>query len=543
MIFINNRLRSFLLFFSITICVINVNSQNNNSDAYKFSRVMNYVSSFYVDTVNTEQLTETAIIEMLKKLDPHSIYISKDEWQKMNEPLQGHFDGIGIQFNIMDDTLMVVSPITGGPSEKLGILAGDRIVMIDNENVAGIGITNQMVFDRLRGPKGTKVNVGIMRRGEKKILDFEITRDKIPIFSLDAAYMVDVKEKIAYIKLNRFSRTTMDEYKEALSKLQKEGAKHLILDLTNNGGGYLDKAFELADEFLSQGQMVVYTEGRNSPRDNYLSTSKGENDYGRVVIMIDEGSASASEIVSGAVQDWDRGVLVGRRSFGKGLVQRQMELPDGSAMRLTTAKYFTPTGRLIQKPYSKGVDEYHKDLVNRYNSGELTNEDSIHFPDSLKYRTLVNKRLVYGGGGIMPDIFVPIDTAGYTDYYRDLIRKGIINKFVLQYFDSERENLEAKYLSKNKDDEFGLFMKEFIITNEFLKQVTDFAEQEGVKFNENEFNTSKESLSVNLKANIARNLWNTSEFYEVFNTIDPIYLQAVEVIKNKDLYYSKLKPQ
>lgn len=521
------------------LCSITVNAQLFNDEVYKFSKVLGYIDNFYVDTVNKEKLVEKAVIEMLKELDPHSVYISKEELKRMNEPLEGSFEGIGIQFNILNDTLWVVSPISGGPSEKVGLLAGDRIVKIDTENVAGIGLTNQMVFDRLKGKKGTKVIVTIKRRGVNELLDFEIIRDKIPIYSLDAAYIVDDKSKIGYIKLNRFSATTMKEYQDAIDKLRGEGAAHLILDLTDNGGGYLNMAYELADEFLEKDQMIVYTEGIKSPRQDLRANKNDSFNGGRVVIMIDEGSASASEIVSGAIQDWDRGVLVGRRSFGKGLVQRPLSLPDGSAMRLTTARYYTPTGRLIQKSYEGGNDAYHKDLVNRYNSGELTNEDSIHFPDSLKYATLVTGRPVYGGGGIMPDIFVPIDTTDYSDYYRDLIRKGIINRYILNYMDVNREELEAKYLGNKKDD-FVVFKKNYEIDDDFLKGLLDFAESEKLEFNEEEYNKSLEHLKTNLKALVARDLFTTSEFFEIINQTDKVYLEAVKVIKNEGFYKSKL---
>lgn len=524
-----------LLFVSFS-----ANAQLFNDEVYKFSKVLGYIDNFYVDTVDKEALVEKAVVEMLKELDPHSVYISKEEVKRMNEPLEGSFEGIGIQFNILKDTLWVVSPISGGPSEKVGLLAGDRIVKIDTENVAGVGLTNQMVFDRLKGKKGTKVVVTIKRRGVKELLDFEIIRDKIPIYSLDAAYIVDDKSKIAYVKLNRFSATTMKEYREAMKKLRAEGAEHLILDLSGNGGGYLNMAYELADEFLEKGQMIVYTQGIKSPRQDYRANKEDSFKGGRVVLMVDEGSASASEIVSGAIQDWDRGVLVGRRSFGKGLVQRPLSLPDGSAMRLTTAKYYTPTGRLIQKSYEGGNEEYHKDLVNRYNSGELSNEDSIHFPDSLKYATLNTGRPVYGGGGIMPDIFVPIDTTDYSDYYRDLIRKGIINRYILNYMDVNRAELETKFLSKKKD-QFSYFKKNYEVSDEFLKGLLDFAEKEKLEFNEEEYNKSLEHLKTNLKALVARDLFTTSEFFEIINQTDKIYLEAVKVIKDEPFYNSKLK--
>ncbi len=534
-------LLSGVLLSVLSLCVTAQN-QLFNDEVYKLSKVLGYIDAFYVDTVNKNQLVESAIVAMLKDLDPHSVYISKDEVKKMNEPLEGNFEGVGVQFNILYDTLIVVSPISGGPSEKVGIQSGDRIVRIDTEWVAGIGLTNEMVFARLRGKKGTKVTVGILRGGNKNIIDYEIIRDKIPIYSVDAAYMADKKNKVAYIKINRFAATTMDEYRKAITRLQKEeGAKDLIIDLSDNSGGYLNMAFELADEFLQPGQMVVYTEGSKIPREEYKATKRSSMNYGKVVIMIDEGSASASEIVTGAIQDWDRGVVVGRRSFGKGLVQRPVDLPDGSMIRLTIARYYTPTGRLIQKSYETGVDDYNKDLVNRYNHGELLNEDSVHFPQTLKYYTLVNKRPVYGGGGIMPDIFVPIDTTSYSDYYRDLIRKGIINKFILQYMDKNRKKLEKAYKADNKTSNFEKYMSGFVIDDKFMQEFIDFATEQKLPFNEEQYLRSKNVLTLNLKALIARDLWDSSEYFEVVNPIDPVYSKALNIILDDAAYQAILK--
>jgi len=513
-----------------------------NEDVYKFSKVLGYIDNFYVDSVNSSELVEDGIIGMLKELDPHSVYISKKDVDEMNEPLQGNFEGIGIQFNIMNDTLMVVAAISGGPSEKVGLLAGDRIVTIDSQNVAGIGLTNEMVFKKLKGKKGTKVTVGILRKGTKGIIDFEIIRDKIPIYSLDAAYMVDNKQKIGYIKLNKFALTTMQEYNDAINKLKEQGAENLILDLTDNPGGFMNAAIDLADDFLKEGELIVYTQGLKNPKEEYKATKTGRSETGKVVVMIDEGSASASEIVTGALQDWDRAVVVGRRSFGKGLVQRPFSLPDGSAMRLTIARYYTPTGRLIQKSYENGIKEYQMDLINRYNKGELSNQDSVHFPKSEKYYTLDNKRIVYGGGGIMPDIFVPIDTSSYSDYYRDVIRKGILYRYILRYVDNNRADLEKEYNGDQKNNGFEYFKKRFKIDDEFLKQFTDFAAEEGLALNEQDFNKSKVSLTVSLKALIARDLWGSSEYFEIFNQLDPIYNQALKVMLNDKLYQSKLLP-
>ncbi|OFY73322.1 MAG: peptidase S41, partial [Bacteroidetes bacterium RIFOXYA12_FULL_33_9] len=394
----------FLFVVAIFIAQCAVSQEFNNS-VFKLSKVLNLISTFYVDTVNQDQLTEEAIIGMLKFLDPHSIYISKEEVEEMNEPLEGNFEGVGVQFNILNDTIVVVSPIPGGPSEKVGIQAGDRFVTINGENVAGIGIRNNDVVEKLRGAKGTTVNVGMKRKGTKEILDFTITRDKIPIYSLDASYMIN--KEVGYIKLNRFAATTMEEYYKAVENLKANGAKHLIIDLQDNSGGYLNTSIDLADEFLKDQKLIVYTEGVKSPKHEYKATGRGNFEEGKVIVLVNEGSASASEILSGALQDWDRGVVIGRRTFGKGLVQRPFNLPDGAMIRLTIARYYTPTGRLIQKSYEGGFNDYSRDLINRYNSGEFLSEDSIHFPDSLKYKTLQNSRNVYGGGGIMPDIFIP----------------------------------------------------------------------------------------------------------------------------------------
>jgi len=521
-----------VLLFAVTIFTLNSFGQSFNEHAFKFTRVLSLVNSFYVDTVNDDQLVEKAIVSVLKELDPHSVYIPEDEVKEMNEPLQGAFEGIGVQFNILDDTLYVVSPISGGPSEKLGILAGDRILQIDNENVAGVGLTNSDVFKKLRGKKGTTVLVHILRKSEKELLEFEIIRDKIPIYSLDASYMVD--DNTGYIKLNRFSATTMAEFKKALSGLKDQGIENLILDLTYNGGGYLNAAVDLSDEFLSDDKMIVYTEGINSKRQENKSTSKGNFEKGKVVVMIDEGSASASEIVSGAIQDWDRGIIVGRRSFGKGLVQRPFRLPDGSAMRLTIARYYTPTGRLIQKPYNKGGEKYHEDLISRFNNGELMHEDSIAFPDSLRFNTLASHRTVYGGGGIMPDYFVPLDTSHNSDYYRDLVRKGILNNFSLNYVDVKRKMFEKKY------SEFKGFKEKFEIDDALFEELISYAEGQKLERNDEEIAISKKHIVIQLEALIARNIWDSNEYFQYVNQIDPIFLKAYKVIKNETVYSEKL---
>jgi carboxyl-terminal processing protease len=468
---------------------------------------------------------------MLHELDPHSSYINAEELKQMSEQLSGEFEGIGVSFNILNDTIFIVGTIQGGPSERVGIMAGDRIIRVDGENVAGIGITNAGVQKRLKGDKGTLVDVTVLRRSTGRKIDFTIKRDKIPVYSLDAAYMTG--NNIGYIKLSRFSQTTANEFESALKELQQKGMESLILDLSGNGGGYLRIAIELADQFLSRGRQIVYTEGDKVPRRDYTATSKGLFEEGRLVIMIDQNSASASEIVSGAVQEWDRGVLVGRRSFGKGLVQQPFRLSDGSEMRLTIARYYTPTGRLIQKPYEDGYEDYALDIINRYNSGELNNSDSIFFPDSLSFKTMLKERVVYGGGGIMPDYFVPIDTTSYSEYYRKLISRGILNRFVLQFVDMNRPSLEMRF----KD--FSDFNEMFDPEAE-MDDLISFAEQEGVTFTEEDWQRSGERIKLIFRSYVARDLWETEHFYEIYNESDPVFLKAREILKNPEYYVDKL---
>lgn len=498
----------------------------------KFARVIDLINTFYVDTVNTDELTEHAIIEMLKKLDPHSVYISKEEVKEMNEPLEGNFEGIGVQFNIMNDTILVVNTIPGGPSEKLGIRTGDRIIKIDDDTVAGVKIKNNDVFKRLRGAKGTLVKVSILRRDVAGLIDFTITRDKIPIYSLDASYMVD--KETGYIKLNRFSATTLKEFRDASETLKKQGAKNLILDLAGNGGGYLNASVDLADEFLEEKKIIVFTKGINSPRSDYRSTSAGIWKNGRLVVIVDEASASASEIVSGAIQDWDRGIIVGRRTFGKGLVQKPYNLQDGSMIRLTVAQYFTPSGRLIQKPYEEGFDDYSNDIINRYNKGELSNADSIHFPDSLKAKTLISGRTVYGGGGIMPDFFVPLDTNFYPKLYREIQRKGILYRHVLTYYEKNADQLKSRF----KD--MKTFKASFEVPSYIADSVFAQASREKIEFTDEDKAATLPHIQTMTKAIIARDLWTTSEYFEVINPTRDDYKKALEVIADKNKYNLKL---
>ncbi|WP_229130297.1 S41 family peptidase [Ancylomarina sp. 16SWW S1-10-2] len=522
---------TFLLFTFIGFSQIH--AQELRDQTIKYQNLIALVDAFYVDSVSIEKLTEDAIIKVLAELDPHSVYISKDEVKAMNEPLQGSFSGVGIQFNILRDTLMVVATIPGGPSEKAGLRASDRIIKIDGESCAGVGMKNPDVFKKLRGDKGTKVNLEIQRKGESELLDFLIVRDDIPIYSLDASYMIN--KSVGYIKLNRFAAKTADEFIEALIKLKGQNMQDLILDLRGNGGGYMTAAIKIVDQLFNKDQLIVFTEGLKSMRHENVSTDRGIFKEGRLVVLIDEGSASASEIVSGAIQDWDRGLIVGRRSFGKGLVQRQFPLSDGSMIRLTTAHYHTPTGRFIQKPYDNGLLDYHMDIINRYKSGEMVSPDSIHFPDSLKYKTLLKQRIVYGGGGIMPDVFVPIDTTANYKYFNLLARKNVLYPFVLTYMDSHREKLKAKY------PDFKSFNKNFHVTEEMLKELLAEGDKAGVEHTEKEYLAVKENLKVNIKATIARDLWDGSEFYQVSNQKNEILEKALEILDKPKEYEKYLK--
>lgn len=528
-------LSAFLLFIALTStsCFSVAKAQNVDprTTVQKFSAVMQIIRFAYVDSADEAKLTESAITEMLKELDPHSVYISKAELREANEPLQGQFDGIGVQFQIFKDTILVVAAISGGPSEKVGIMAGDRIIKINGEDAFGKKITNKYVMDRLRGKKGTKVTVSIYRKGVKGLTFYTITRDKIPLNSIDAVFMAS--PGVGYIKLDRFSQTSMDEFVQALDKLKSQGMKSLILDLRYNSGGLMNIAIDLADEFLEKGKMVVYTQGLHSPRQDFYSTQKGGFEKGKLIVMINEGSASASEIVSGAVQDWDRGLIVGRRSFGKGLVQYPFQLPDSTQIRLTTGRYYTPSGRSIQKPYNDGTEDYYMDLYKRYKHGELVNADSIKFPDSLKYSTK-GGRVVYGGGGIMPDVFIPWDSSGISPYYSELIRKGLVNQFVTQYMEDHRNELKSAYA------DLKTFSDKFQPDDAFLDQFVNYADKEGVKKNEEGFNTSRKYISLVLKGLIARSLFESNSYYEIVSPLDKELQKAVELI-NDDSVFKKAK--
>ncbi len=480
------------------------------------------ITSLYVEDVDTKKIVEQAIKGMLEELDPHSTYLTPEENDKSNETLMGSFEGIGVQFNMIDDTLFIVQPIADGPSEKVGIMAGDRIVTVNDTAIAGVKMSQEAIMKRLRGPKGTRVNLGINRRGVDELLHFTVIRDKIPVNTVDAAYMV--RPGIGYIKIASFGATTVDEFEEKLSELRAKGATSLILDLQGNGGGLLMSAVGIANEFLGRDQLVVYTEGKRSPRSGYLADGRGRFRDGKLVVLIDEYSASASEIVSGAVQDWDRATIVGRRSFGKGLVQRPIEFHDGSLIRLTVAKYYTPVGRCIQKPYGKDVD-YGDDILERLHHGELTNPDSIHFPDSLKYNTMIRHRTVYGGGGIMPDIFVPLDTTRTNRYYRNITAKNVVLNTAQQYAERNRRSLQRRFRS------FEEFNMGYQVGPDVIRLFQEKARDAKVEFDEEQYQESLPIFRTQLKATIARMIWGMNAYFQVIQDLDETIQRAVKYME------------
>ncbi len=491
----------------------------------KVTDIINYVEQDYVDSISHDDLVNDAISGIMDKLDPHSQYIPASEFHDVNDDLEGNFEGIGIQFRIERDTIMVINTIPGGPSEKVGLKAGDRIVMIDDTLMAGIGVTNRDAIHKLKGPRGTKVKVGIKRHSVPDLLDFTITRDVIPTYSVDIAYMVD--DTVGYIKLSKFSATTYEEFVKAMTTLLASGMDRLILDLRGNYGGYLQAAINISDEFLYDGELIVYTEGNSRPNKYAYATKRGNFESQPLVILIDESSASASEIVAGAVQDNDRGTIVGRRSFGKGLVQEQMTFPDGSAVRLTVARYHTPTGRNIQRPYDQGVQEYYHELYERYANGEMESKDSIQFNDSLKYTTPKGK-VVYGGGGIMPDIYVAVKNNEDDEYYNDLLRKNIIYNFAFDYTDSHRDQL-GDYETAQE------FMLGFDISDKLFNEMVSQAKDKGVTGTQNEVRKSKRKVTTLLKAYIGRNLFGDPGFYPVFLQIDNTFQRGYQEIVSEKL--------
>ena len=500
--------------------VIQKNGNNDNSFSLiprtnKISSVLSYIENEYVDTVNINELTEDAIPAIINNLDPHSFYIPAKELSEVNEPLVGNFSGIGIQFNMTDDTVAVILTIPNGPSEIVGIMAGDRLIKVNDEIIAGVKMPTDSVVKRLKGPKGTSVRVTVIRQGEKQPLEFEIIRDNIPLYSVDVAYMMD--EITGYIKISTFSQTTYSEFMDGINKLHKQGMKKLILDLRNNGGGVMEAAILVADEFLPENKLIVYTQGKARPRANTYSTSRHTCIDDELIILIDEYSASASEILAGAIQDNDRGTIVGRRSFGKGLVQEQVEFKDGSALRLTIARYYTPTGRSIQKPYDGNKENYYHDIYDRFENGEFENADSIKFADSLKYTT-PGGRVVYGGGGIMPDVFIPIDTVGITNYYSRVRNLGLIYRFAFNYTDKNRKKLQA-YTTAAK-------MNKYLESTDYFNEFIRFAKSKGIEPNQEQINISRKIISTQIKAYIARNIIDNDGFYPIIKDIDQTLLDA-----------------
>jgi carboxyl-terminal processing protease len=520
------------LIVSLFLVTLVSSAQELNEGTFKFGRTLSLIDAFYVDSANLDMLTEKAIVEVLKNLDPHSTYISAKDVKDMNEPLNGNFEGIGVQFNLLRDSIIIVEPIKGGPSEKVGVRAGDRILTIDKEKVTGINMTTTGVRSRLLGPKGTKVNITVFRKGVNDILDFTIIRDKIPILSLDASYMLD--KETGYIKLNKFAATTEKEFSDAVDRLKKSNMKNMILDLRGNGGGYMQAATELAEKFFTDQKLLVYLVGRKTPRQDFKSKGNGSLSMARLVVLTDEGSASASEILAGAIQDWDRGVIMGRRTFGKGLVQNGFYLTDGSMIRLTVARYYTPTGRSIQRPYNEGYDKYMENFYKRFTDGELMSADSIHMPDSIKYKTLVNNRVVYGGGGIMPDVFVSVDTSYNSPYFNKLFGKNILNTFTLEYYDKNRTSLNSQYKT------FEEFKEKFKFSPEDIKSFIAKGEADGVKFDQEQYDKSESEILLILKGYIASNMWQTNELYQIVNQSDNVIGKALKLISDKSGYNSIL---
>jgi len=573
------KIKLFLLFFLVSITSFAQNS-TYQLNTQKVSQLLRHINDSYLDTVNFDILVEKGVIEMLKDLDPHSAYISKKDVQQANEPLIGSFDGIGVTFQLVKDTINIIEVIVNGPSEKVGIMAGDKILKVDTAIAYGKHVTNKWVFDHLRGPKGTKVAIFVKRGKKPELLEFNITRDKIPMNSINVYFMAD--KNTGYIRLERFAQTSTHELRDALTRLKARGMKNLIFDLRGNGGGYLQAAFEIADEFIGTNKMIVYTDNFRKTGESFKSTSNGDFQKGKLIILVDEASASASEIVSGAVQDWDRGLVMGRRTYGKGLVQKPIYLPDGSQVRLTISKYYTPSGRCIQRPYNDGLDSYFDDLDYRSKHGEFLTADSIKFPDSLKYQT-AKGRTVYGGGGIMPDIFIPMDTTKYSSLFMEMYRKGVFNSFTMDYMEENRESLKAKYPTIED------FKNNFNVSDALWKELMEYATKEGVKdtilfqfskraeqfikdkateldslynsledlknnerlqemlvkyitesFNESirlrNFDKTNEFIIDRLKYELARNLFGYGDSYQIYLMKDDGFLKALEVISNDKIF-------
>ena len=487
------------------------------SKSNKLDAIMELIENAYVDSISTDSLVEKTIPQLLKNLDPHTTYIPAKELVGVEEEMRGDFGGIGVQFSIQNDTVMVVEVISGGPSSKLGIIPGDRIVTVNDTLLAGKGLKNEKVLSKLRGEKGTRVNVGIKRHGFKDLIPFQITRGEIPIYSVDVSYMID--QTTGYIKVSRFGEKTYDEFMAGMNKLRQLGMKTVIVDLRGNPGGYLGAVIKMLNEFLDKGELIVFTKGNSQAKKIYQADNHGSFRDQGIVVLIDDFSASASEIFAGAIQDNDRGWIVGRRSFGKGLVQEQMAFNDGSAIRLTVARYYTPSGRCIQKPYDKGTDEYYKDIMDRAIHGEFQKADSIKYSDTVKYKTL-SGRIVHGGGGIMPDLFVPADTLGYSLYYSKITQKGLVYQFALDFADSKRKEFSNFTTVKEFEDYFQ--------KTDILKLFVAFAEKKGVKPKNGDLKTSSKIIDYQTKAYIARNIIGEEGFYPIIKNIDKSLLEAIE---------------
>lgn len=543
------RLFSLIALFFVLISA-NAQVKMDEAQLRKLIVTQSAILNLYVDTVSQSKITEDAIKAMLEKLDPHSTYTPAKDVQALTENLNGSFEGIGVQYNMNEDTLVVIQPVTNGPSEKVGIIAGDKIVTVNDSSIAGVNMSREDIMKRLRGPKGTKVNLGVIRQGVKGIQKFVVTRDKIPVYTLDAYYMID--ETTGYIKISSFGATTHEEFTTAAKELIGLGMKHLVLDLQGNGGGYLQAAVAMADEFLGNGEMIVYTEGRSVGRHDYHA-QKGQMDIDKVVILVDGYTASAAEILSGAIQDNDRGTIVGRRTFAKGLVQRPIDLPDGSMIRLTVAHYYSPVGRCFQKPYTKGdKKKYDNDMLDRLNSGELMSADSIHFPDSLKYTTK-GGRVVYGGGGIMPDVYVPLDTTLYTRLHRELSAKSCIIQSTLKFLDKHRKQLVKDYnvndfrkelalrQAKKKynantliyNEGFKRFKDTYEVPQELLDILADQAKTAKIEYTDSMYQATLPLLTLQLKALLARDIWDMSEYYQIMNPASEIYVKGLATMKEE----------
>lgn len=518
-----------IIFFVFALAVaLGTKAQQMPEHLLKLMYTGNIISNFYVDSPDNDKIAEEAVKAMLKELDPHSTYTDKKETKALLEQMQGSFSGIGIQYNMVSDTLYVIQTTPNGPSERAGILAGDKVVEVNDTVIAGVKMTRTDIMSRLRGKKGSQVKVGIVRRGINRLLEFNLVRDDISTETVDAAYMIDKKN--GYIRITSFGAKTHNEFVAKLDSLKGLGMRNLVLDLQGNGGGFLNAAVDIANEFLARESLVVYTEGRTTGRHDYMAQGGGRFLKGNVAVLVDETSASAAEILAGAIQDWDRGVVVGRRSFGKGLVQRPFELFDGSMIRLTIARYYTPSGRCIQKPYSDSI-KYEDDLMRRYNSGEMSSVDSIHFADSLKTKTLRLGRTVYGGGGIMPDYFVPMDTTKYTAYHRALAAKGSIIQASLRYLDENREELVSKYRSIEEFDE------KFVVDDRYMTILREQALKDSVelKGGDEELARTLPELKKQLKMYIARDLWDMSEFIMLYNKYSDSFQKAYELVRCKNM--------